>query len=236
MEKLIMRFSITFSAARRVGGLLACLLVSGSLLSANPAAAQDKPDAGSKDKPGNGAADKSPNKSADASDVAPLTIALDDIGELRGLNPLKLTADELDKMSVIIADAQTDYNKKLAANAAPILRKASDAILAAKKKALAGTALGYDETMTKVLTDVEARRKETENATLKSLSDKLQTVLTESQVQTAAKIMKDELIKMNGSAGKGTDAQFFNLYVLRVVMGYPRIVPLLKEMRTAKGK
>ena len=90
--------------------------------------------------------------------------------------------------------------------------------------------------MTKVLTDVEARRKETENTTLKALSDKLQTVLTESQVQTAAKIMKDEMIKMNGAAGKGTDAQFFNLYVLRVIMGYPRIVPLLKEMRGVKGK
>ena len=108
-----MRFSILFSAARRVSGLLACLLLTGSVLSVNPAAAQDKPDAGSKDKPDKGgAADKITDKSADASDVAPLTIALDDIGELRGLSPLKLTADELDKMSAIIADAETDYKQK----------------------------------------------------------------------------------------------------------------------------
>ena len=229
-----MRFSIPFPAWRRGVSLLACLLLtgSGSVFNAGPAMAQDKPDASSKDKPTKDAADKS----ADASDVAPLFIALDDIGELRALNPLKLTPDELDKISAIITDAQTDYNKKLAANSAPILRKASDAILSAKKKALAGTALGYDDALTKVLTDLEARRKETENATLKALSDKLQTVLTDAQVQAAAKTTKDEMIKLNGAAGKGTDAQFFNLYVLRVIMGYPRIVPLLKEMRTAKSK
>ena len=168
--------------------------------------------------------------------MTPLTIALDDIGELGSLSPLKLTADELDKIIVLVADAETEHNKKLAAVVPPILRKASDAILAAKKKAVAGTAVGFDETMTKVLTDVAARRKETENATLKSLSDKLQAVLTEAQFQAGAKVAKDEFIKMNGAAGKGTEAQFFNLYVLRVVMGYPRIVPLLKEMRTAKGK
>ena len=213
--------------------MLACLLLTGSgVFSATPSLAQEKPDASSKGKPTKDAADKS----VDISDVAPLFIALDDIGELRVLNPLKLTADELDKISAIISDSQADYNKKLATTAAPALRKVSDAILAAKKKAIGGAVLAPDEVLTKAMSDYETRRQEVENTTLKALSDKLQAELTEAQIQAGAKVAKDEVTKLKGAAGKGTDAQFFNLYVLRVVMGYPRIVPLLKEMRTAKGK
>ena len=230
-----MRFPLTFTAGRQAELLLACLLLTGGILSVRPAAAQDKadkpakPDPATKDKPAPNA-----DKTADASDVAPLFVALDDLGELRVLNPLKLTADELDKMSAIITDSQADYNKKLVTTAAPLLRKVSDAILAAKKKALAGTVITDDETILKAMTDYETRRKEIETATLKALSAKLQETLTEAQVATASKVAKDEQAKITGAAGKGTDAQYFNLYVLRVVMGYGRLVPLLKEMQAAK--
>ena len=226
-----MRLQKIFSA-RRFRWLLACLLLTGGVCGVRPAAAQDKPakpDPAGKDKPA-----PSADKTADAPDVGPLFIALDDLGELRVLNPLKLTADELDKMSAIISDSQADYNKKLATTAAPLLRKASDAILAAKKKALAGTVIADDETIAKALTDYEARRKEIETATLKALAAKLQEVLTETQVAAASKVAKDEQTKVTGTAGKGTNAQYFNLYVLRVVMGYAHLVPLLKEMQAIR--
>ena len=202
-----------------------------------PAAAQDKPasDKNTAEKPAPAAPEKD-KKSVDATDVAPLFTALDDLGELRVLNPLKLTPDELEKMAALIAEAQTDYNKRLLANAAPAIRKVASNILAAKKKALTGETLASDDAILTAMTDYETQRKVTEAATLKSLSEKLQTLLTETQVKAASKIAKDEQTKVSGSAGKGTDAQFFNLYVLRVIMGYPRLVPLLKEMQAARTK
>ncbi len=216
-------------------GLIWVGIGSGLLLGIRPAWAQEKPaKGGDKNAPSDAKSDAKDAKSADVSDVAPLFVALDDLGELRVLNPLKLTADELDKVAAIISDSQTEYNKKIAANAAPVLRKASDVILAAKKKALGGAVVPLDDTLIKAMSDYEARRKETENATLKALSEKLQTVLTEAQIAAAAKVAKDESAKLTGAASKGTDAQFFNLYVLRVVMGYPRLTPLLKEMRAAR--
>ena len=168
-------------------------------------------------------------------EIAALSAALDDLGELRVLNPLKLTPEELDAVSKAVADSQADYNKKLAALGPLSIGKVAENIRNAKKQALAGKVLASDDTILKAMTDYAAKHKELDDATLKSLSDKLQTLLTEAQIKAAAKIARDEQAKLGGSTAKGTDAQWFNLYVLRVVIGYSRIVPLLKEMKAAQS-
>ena len=116
LGEMKLSFNNTMPRLRRIRLLMTCLILigSGCALTIHTAAAQNKPDAAGKD---------AKEKSADASDVAPLFVALDDLGELRVLNPLKFTADDLDKITAIIADSQAEYNRKLALNAAPALRQ-----------------------------------------------------------------------------------------------------------------
>ena len=170
---------------------------------------------------------------ATAQDIAPLFDAVDDLGEMRVLNPLQLTAEELDKMAAAIAESQAEYNKKMAATAAPILRKVGDIIHKARVKALAGGEVMTDDAVSKAMTDYAAARKKIEDATLVALSTKLQTILTAEQIKAAAKVAKDEQAKANGSASKGTDAQWFNLYTLKVILGYGRMSPSLAPMSAA---
>jgi len=164
---------------------------------------------------------------------------ISDIDKLRVLNPLKLTADQLDKIIPIVKKAQTDYNAKLAEAAVPPIRKIASEIKETREKMLAthsGVPKDFDEKVKKLQAEFVKRRKAEDNATLKSLSDSIKAILTKEQVSTASSLARKLTEEDGKPTQKGSDDQFFNLYVLGTIVVYPRIVPLLEDMlKTAES-
>jgi CHASE3 domain sensor protein len=79
------------------------------------------------------------------------------------------------------------------------------------------------------------KRQALEEETLKIISADMKKLLTKEQQTLAAKITREEQGKLAKKAqNTGSEEQWFNLYVLRVIMAYPRIVPLLKEMKAVQ--
>lgn len=171
-------------------------------------------------------------------DVSGLLDDVSDIDKLRILNPLKLTADELDKIITSVKATQDTYNKKIADGTASKMRELATEIKETRAKMLTsggGVPKSFDDKMKQVESDLVARRKEADTAALKGLSDAIRTVLKADQIKTAVTLAR----KFNESDGRptatGTDAQFFNYYVLGTFIVYPRIVPLLEDMKKAAG-
>lgn len=171
-----------------------------------------------------------------SSDVVKLFDDLDDIDHLRSLNPLKLSGEQLDQLITTIASAQTDYQKKLKAMAATHVRKRASEIRSVKKAALTGGEIpaDFDKTMQQESVNYAKSIAALDLQNLQSLSTALRPILTAPQVKTAVRLAKEA--PMNASKfGKGSDDQWFNMYVMQIIIGYPRIVPLMKEMRAAIG-
>jgi hypothetical protein len=166
-------------------------------------------------------------------DVQDLLLTMDDVGELKFITPLKLNADQLDKLAQGMAEAQAGYNRKMASLFVPV-RKLSDTVREAKKQALVGKTSTDEEQILKTISAVYPKRQAVEEETLKSITALVKQVFTKEQVAQASKMAKDEQTKLTKQTAKGSDEQWLNLYVLRVIMSYPRIVPLLKEMKAAQ--
>ncbi len=174
---------------------------------------------------------------ASAAEKATLDLVndLNDIHYLQDLYPLKLTPEQLNKMIAAITSAQETYTKKVNALAADRVDKMADEIRAVKRKALAGEKVpaDFDARMKQASDDFIAKRAQLNLNNIAAVASALRAILTPDQIAAAVKITRDvEGSKVQGD--KTTDAQWFNLYVTEVVIGYPQIVPLLKEMRTAK--
>lgn len=202
--------------------VLLCLSGTTQFAPSSPCSAQPPADAGVKEQ----------------KEVEELLASVEDIGELKFLNLLQLTAEQLDKLISAVNGAQAEYNAQLALFNQTALKKISSDILSARKLALSGkpvpTALNdrINKAIDAHLKNTQ-KRKEIHDKTLSSLGEKFRGILTAEQIATAAKTAKEETEKTKQGV-KGTEAQWFNAYVSSVVMGYPRILPLLKEMRTAK--
>lgn len=161
---------------------------------------------------------------------------ISDIDKLRVLHPLKLTAEQLDKITSTLKAVQDAYNAKLTEAAVPPLRLLAKDIKETREKMLAthsGVPKDFDEKVKKLQSDFTKRRDAEDKATIKSLSDSIKAVLTKEQIVTAVSIAR-KFSEVDGKpTKKGTDDQFFNLYVLGTFIVYPRIVPLLQDMRKA---
>lgn len=158
-----------------------------------------------------------------------------DIDKMRVLNPLKLTAVQLDKLISTIRASQESFNRRLDAAAIPPIRAIAKEIRETRQKLLKGGEIpkDFDEKVRKLHEDFLKRRKAEEENTLKSLAAAIRSILTEQQVQQAVTIAR-KWTEENGQPTKqGTNEQFFNLYVLGTFITYPRIVPLLEDMRKA---
>jgi hypothetical protein len=168
-------------------------------------------------------------------DVMALLQAVADIDILRLINPLKLAASQLDKLAATIEAAQKTYVDKLAGAAGPPLRKMADEIKATRKKVVAGEPIpaDFDARMKAADAAYTKDRDQINLDNFKNLIAKTHAVLSDAQFQTAADLMKKQ--NPDKSSDTTTD-QWYNLYVLRVFVSYPRIVPLLKEMKTARAQ
>jgi hypothetical protein len=179
--------------------------------------------------------------SAEQRELQEMEQSIVDIDELKLLNTLKLTTEQIDKLVPIITTAQNEYNTQMAALDHSTLKKHIEDIRTVRKTAIAGGAVSTEQ-FERIRKAVDAhlksekredKRREIHDRTLSSLSQKMRGVLTLEQVDLATKTAKEETEKTNKGA-KGTDAQWFNAYVKGAIMSYPRIVPLLKEMRAAR--
>lgn len=162
-----------------------------------------------------------------------------DLGTLRVLTPLKLTPAQIDKLIAIIGETEVEHNQKMVNVFTASLQKIAPDIRAAKKKALAGEDVPA-ELADRLKKGMEAhldavgqkKQEELTMSTLKTFSPKVKALFNAAQVKTAAKLAQEEQEKI-AKGSNGTETQWFNYYVQRVFMGYPRIVPLLKELKGA---
>ncbi|HZP82070.1 MAG TPA: hypothetical protein VFB21_10555 [Chthonomonadaceae bacterium] len=160
---------------------------------------------------------------------------LDDINKLNALNPLKLTPEQLDQIIAVTTAAEEDYNRKLTALKLDPVRKIAQEIRDTKRRALAGGEITKDF-MDRVAAMGEKflkQRDQLDADALVGLVSKLKTILTPQQVSTATQLIIDQARITPGMRTSGTKDKWFNAYVLKVFISYPRIVPLLKEMRAA---
>ena len=178
-----------------------------------------------------------PTPSASSKEVQELQTALDDLDALHVLLPLKLTAEQMDKIAAAITSAKAEYTQKsLALSSAPLLKMA-DEIRDTRKKAIAGTPVptAFDTRIQGIQSDSNAKRIELDTKNLVALSAATKSILTADQFAQCAKMEIDAYKRNKRYNEKTTDSQFFNAYVLDVFINNPRAVTLLKEMRTAKG-
>ena len=178
--------------------------------------------------------------SKEAKENAELIEAWSDLGTLRVLTPLKLTNDQIDKLIALITTTESAHNQKLVAMSNASLKKIAADIRAAKKKALKGEepSAEVSERLKKGMEEHlgnigQKKQEEAIMSTLAAFAPKVRALLTTTQITTAAKIAREEQDKIAKSP-KATTSQWFNYYVQKVIMSYPRIVPLLKEFRTSE--
>jgi hypothetical protein len=166
-------------------------------------------------------------------EVQELLDDLDDIDTMHALQPLKVTPDQADRLVTVISAAKADYDKKiLALGGSPILKMA-DEIRTTRRQVLAGKEIpkDFDDRVKKIQQDFYAQRKKLNDQNILRMSTEARNILTPQQIATAAKLEKSTLQKLGRYNPDTTDSQLFNQYVVDIFIYYPRILPLLKEMK-----
>lgn len=166
-------------------------------------------------------------------EVAALFEDIADIDKLRVLNPLKLKADQIDRLISLVRKSQADYDSKLAAAAVPPIRQMASEIKETRRKMLGGAAIppDLDSKVKKAQEEFVKKRDQQDFATLKSMAEEVTRILTSEQKSKAAGLARDALTKDGKPTAKGDDEKFFNFFVLQVFIKYPRIVPLLEDIK-----
>ncbi len=159
---------------------------------------------------------------------------VDDIDRLRSLNPLKLTGDEIDKLLAYLATAQTDYDKQLTILVSSPLKEISGEIKTTKKLMLAGGTVpkAFDTKVKKIQTEYLDKKNQLYIDYIGKVTTECRKIMDEEQIASATKLEKTEYEKAHPGV-KATDAQLYNQFVVDTFMGYYRIMPLLKEMKSA---
>lgn len=157
--------------------------------------------------------------------------AIDDLDKLRLLNPLKLTAAQLDKIIPLLKQRQKAYNERLAELAMAPLKGIADEILKTRAQLLSGGAIpqDLDEQIKRAQRDFVEKRKAEDDKNLKLVADGLRPILTTEQYKAIVAMARRDFEGLQGS-----DEQFYNLWVRETIIAYGRIVPLLEDMRKAR--
>lgn len=181
-------------------------------------------------------AQQPPSSSKPPPEVLALFNDIDDIAELKVLNPLKLTPDQLDKIASAISEAKATYDKKVTDLIVPPVQKMGPEIRDTRKRMLAGEAVPkeFDDKVKALEEDYYKGRDKLNLENFQGMIEKIKGILTTEQIATAIKLMKAAPNAKNLDPN-AADAQWFNIYVLDVFINYARIVPLLKEMHDASA-
>lgn len=175
-------------------------------------------------------------------DELPAEVAalLDDVADIRTievLRPLKLTAEQMDKLAATILASQKEYHTKLFAVAVPPIRDMAKDIKETRRKMVSGAAMPSDlKDKVKEFEDAfKDQQKKQNEATLRGLIASTLAILKDDQVEGARALAKKDIKDQGHDPGKATPEQLYNYFVLKVFINYPRIVPVLQEMSKARS-
>jgi len=177
------------------------------------------------------------SQSADASqEIRALMLDVQDIRALGFLNPIKLTKNQIGKLIAIISTAQQRYNTILATASAIPVQQIAKEIRETKKAMIAGCQIPPEfEAKVKRIQERWVQRRDKEDLnTLKTLSASVKSILTKNQFAKAAILARKLEPKAKSGAKVDGDDKLFNLYVLKIIIQNPRIVPLLTEMQQSR--
>jgi hypothetical protein len=191
------------------------------------------PDAAA-DSTATGSTNANANSSANGQEPKEISALFDDITDidkLRILNPLNLKPDEIDKIITLIKKAQTDYNTRLEDVAVPPIKSIAADIKTVRQKLLRGGAVpkDFDAKVLKLQQDYIQQHSAEDARILLYMCTEMKKILTPDQVQAAIDVTKAN----TKFSDKTTSDQYFNYYVLNTFIIYPRIIPLLQDMKNA---
>jgi hypothetical protein len=186
----------------------ACFFAVAALLFSTAARAQDEP-----------------GRQADA--------VLQDIADIDAavlLSTIKLSAEQLKRLVPGLKAIQADHNARVAKAANAAMQMIAADVKAARRAALAGTPPGKSlmDRAKKAADDFKKVREREDNTTLGRLSSEFRKVVTPEQIALGAKWGRAQF-----KSSEGDDVQFFNVWILKAVMGSPRSMALLEEMQSA---
>jgi len=165
-------------------------------------------------------------------DTAAIFDSIDDIDKLRLLNPVNLTAAQLDKIIPFLKQRQKAYNQRILELAVEPLKAIAADIKSTRTKLLSGGSVpaDIDERIKALQKEFSEKRKLEQDKNLKLVADGIRAVLTTDQYKTIVAMARRDFPNATG-----TDEQFFNLWIRETIIAYPRIVPLLEDMRNARA-
>lgn len=157
---------------------------------------------------------------------------IDDLDKLRLLNPLQLRADQLDKIIPLLKERQKEYNQRIIELAVEPLKPMAKEIADTRAKLLAGGAIpkDLDDRIKERQREFADKRKIEQDKNLKLVADGIRAVLTDKQYKDIVAMARRDFRNADG-----TDQQFYNLWIRETIIAYDRIVPLLEDMRKARG-
>ena len=160
-----------------------------------------------------------------------------DIDKMRVIAPLRLNAAQVGKIIDAIRAGERDYSKALDAAAIPTIRSIAEEVRETRRKALAGETIPseFTEKVRKLSDEFAKTRQQEYLAAVRRLAEAIKRILTEEQFAAAVKIARDVAKEDRTTRATGSDDQFFNLYVVGTFVSYPRITPLLEDLRKALG-
>ncbi len=163
---------------------------------------------------------------------------LDDIDFSRSINPLKLTTEQIDKLTTTVQDAKIAYDKKLDDLSSKSVTPLADDIHKRHKESVKGAAASknFDDSVKSMMTDFYAKKEKLDGENLLAMVTACAKIITPAQQKIAAQLEKDTLVKLGRKLDPAnTTDKYFNLYVLDVFISYRRIVPLLKDIKASSG-
>lgn len=160
---------------------------------------------------------------------------LDEIDWMRDLAPLKLAPEQIDKMIPLLDKANTVFEQNVNELSTNTIGQIAADIHMEHKDALGGTPIPkeFDTKVEEKLKNYYERRDAVATQNRAHMCDAFEKILTPDQEKIAIKLSKAYFVKMGKTPGpKDTDDTFYALYVNNVfVTKYPRIVPLLKQIK-----
>jgi hypothetical protein len=126
---------------------------------------------------------------------------------------------------------QRAYNARILELAVEPLKAIASEIKETRAKLLSSGAIPseIDDKIKRLQKEFAEKRAQEQDKNLKLVADGIRSVLTTAQYKAVVAMSRRDF-----TGKQGTDEQFFNLWVRETVIAYPRIVPLLEDMRKAR--
>lgn len=161
---------------------------------------------------------------------------IDDIDKLRVIAPLNITPDQVDKIIALLDTTSRSQNVRLSALAVPPIKDLAAEIKAVRAKMLTGGAIpkDFDQKVVKLQAAFVKQKKAEEAKSLVTVTTGIFNLFTKTQISKAVQITRANTMLDGKPTMEGDDNAFFTYYVLNTFMSYPRMIPLLLDIKKAQ--